>query len=129
MHENMDLFRVASAMARHAGTRQAVVAQNIANADSPGYKARDVTPFADMMSAEVGAFRARATRPGHLHGGQGVLTPEIQERATAHGSPNENQVSLEEEMLKAVEVKRQHDRGLAIYRSALNILRSSLGRG
>ena len=37
-------------------------------------------------------------------------------------------VSIEEEMLKAVEVTRQHDRALAIYKSSLSILRSSLGR-
>lgn len=49
MLENINLFRMAASMAAHAGSRQAVIAQNIANADTPGYKARDVTAFADLV--------------------------------------------------------------------------------
>jgi flagellar basal-body rod protein FlgB len=44
-------------------------------------------------------------------------------------SPNGNSVSLETEMVKAVEVKRQHDQALAIYKSSMNVLRASIGRG
>ena len=43
-------------------------------------------------------------------------------------SPNGNSVSLEEEMVRAAEVKSSHDRSLTIYRSGLDLLRSSLGR-
>jgi len=34
MYQNVELFQTAGAMARHAGSRQAVVAQNIANAEA-----------------------------------------------------------------------------------------------
>ena len=40
-----DILRIASAMASHASARQSVVANNIANADTPGFKARDTQPF------------------------------------------------------------------------------------
>lgn len=129
MLEKINLFAMAGDMAIHAGTRQAVIAQNIANADTPDYKARDVTPFADLLRDGDGDFRTRATRDGHLHGARGPAEPEIFEKPTGVSNPNGNQVALEDEMLKAVEVKRQHDRALAIYRSGLTILRSSLGRG
>ncbi|MDQ2090554.1 FlgB family protein [Marimonas arenosa] len=129
MHDKIEIFRVAAAMARHAGTRQALVAQNIANADTPGYKARDVVPFAELVSRDTGGFYTRATRAGHLNGRDGSLRPEIVAAKDALANPNDNQVTLEAEMLKAVAVKRQHDRALAIYRSGLNILRTSLGRG
>ena len=129
MFDRLEIFRMAAAMATHAGARQAVVAQNIANADTPGYKARDVVPFTDLVNSDEGGFHSRATRAGHLHGLYDSLAPEIVDAKSATANPNDNQVTLEDEMLKAVDVKRQHDRALAIYRSGLNVLRTSLGRG
>lgn len=130
MYEKLQFFRLAHAMAAHAGTRQAVVAENIANADTPGYKPRDVVPFADLVASDSQGLSTKATRTGHLHGSMSPSAPVIAEReAGGESNPNGNGVSLEEEMLNAVSVKRQHDRALAIYRSGLNILRTSLGRG
>jgi flagellar basal-body rod protein FlgB len=43
-------------------------------------------------------------------------------------SPNGNTVSLETEMVRAVEVKQQHDMALAVYRTVSDIVRTSLGR-
>ncbi len=125
MFQKLDVFRTAMAMARHAGTQQALSAQNIANADTPGYRARELPDFKDSLRhAQAGQ---RATREKHLHGSTNARTPESHERRTEL-DPNGNAVSLEQEMVTAVNAKRQHDRALAIYRSNLNILRASLGR-
>lgn len=128
MHQNLTIFRMAHALASHAGTRQAVIAQNIANADTPGYRPRDVAPFSDIVGlrAEV---QQKATRISHLNGAATPFEPEIKAMpASGHTNPNGNAVTLEEQMMHAVEVKRQHDRALAIYKSTLGILRTSLGR-
>ncbi|MEM6939028.1 MAG: FlgB family protein [Pseudomonadota bacterium] len=128
MFENISAFRMSAALAKHAGTAQAVVAQNIANADTPGYIARGMPAFATvyMPANDAGNRPAqflRASRPGHLHGTQdGSMVAEPQEMKSI-ASPNENQVSLETEMLKSVEAKRQHDRALAIYKTSLTVLR------
>ena len=53
MYESLDIFRTAAAMARHAGARQTVVAENIANADTPGYAGRDIN-FKEAMAAAAG---------------------------------------------------------------------------
>jgi flagellar basal-body rod protein FlgB len=126
MYESLDIFRTAAAMARHAGARQAVVAQNIANADTPGYRARSLAPFAESYSTAPGASM-RATRPGHLRA-EGSVTTARPEFTDDEPSPNGNTVSLETEMLHGVEVAREHSRALAIYKHALGIIRSSLGR-
>ena len=68
-----------------------------------------------------------ATRAGHLHGGT-AAHGWAEFAVSPSGDPNGNGVSVEEEMFKAIEVKRQHDRALTIYKSSMNILRSSLGR-
>lgn len=124
MFQNLDVFRTAMAMARHAGTQQALSAQNIANADTPGYRARSLPAFRDAVRGEM--MDQRATRESHLNGSRG-RTVDYQESRNAL-DPNGNTVSLEEEMVTAVGAQRQHNRALAIYRSNINILRTSLGR-
>ncbi|SNR49874.1 FlgB family protein [Puniceibacterium sediminis] len=127
MFQNLEIFKTAMAMARHAGTQQGVTAQNIANADTPGYRGHDVMGFAQMMDRHSGPDQLRATRAAHLMGQTATEIPTTERRESA--DPNGNTVSIETEMLTAVEARREHDTSLAIYRSNLNILRTSLGRG
>lgn len=126
MFENLTAFRMSAAMAKHAGQTQAIVAENIANANTPGYIARDLPAFKSVYAPSESTSNQRASRRGHLHGVvEGVTAAQAMEVET-QASPNENQVSLETEMLKSVGAKRDHDRALAIYKSAMTVLRSTL---
>jgi flagellar basal-body rod protein FlgB len=120
------MFRMASAMAAHAGRRQAVIATNMANSDTPGYRARDVVPFAEVYRPE--GSHLRATRTGHLFGAGDARKADIHFADVSESSPNGNSVALEDQLMRGVDAKRQHDRALAIYRSGLTVLRASLGR-
>ncbi|AHM03704.1 Flagellar basal-body rod protein FlgB [Roseibacterium elongatum DSM 19469] len=115
MFDRLEIFQLATARARHAAARQAVVAQNIANADTPGYRAREVSDFAEMW---------RRMDAGNAAGPLPIRTMD----ANTPASPNGNTVSLELEMLRGIDAQRDHDRAVRVYDSALNILRSSLGR-
>lgn len=127
MFEKLEVLQMAGAMATQATLRQNAVATNIANADTPGYRARDVASFADTYESEH-RTAMRATRPGHI-ASAGSYQVAVSDDASADStSPDGNSVSIEDEMVKAVEVKRQHDLALSIYKSSLNILRNSLGR-
>lgn len=128
MFYDLNVFKTAYAMATHAGQRQAVISRNMANADTPGYQPRDIEAFQTAFENYGRETAMAATRPSHLHGGGLVGQTWAEHTAKASSDPNGNGVSLEEEMLKAVEVKRQHDRALAIYRSSIGVLRTSLGR-
>ncbi len=127
MFQSLSVFETAYAMAVHAGQKQAVVAQNVANADTPGYVARDLPSFKDIYAPSESSNVQRATRDGHLHGRASDVRTMI-EKDPSFASPDGNSVSIDAEMLRGTEAKRQHDRSLAIYNSALTILRSSLGR-
>lgn len=127
MYKTLDLFRMASAMASHAGLRQGVIASNMANADTPGYRARDVVPFADFYRADPGTGM-QATRGTHLFGTGSQAQPDIIDIDSPDISPNGNAVSLEDQMLRAVETQKQHSRALAIYQHGMTVLRTSLGR-
>lgn len=127
MFANLQIFRLSYAMATHAGARQATIAQNIAHADTPGYKARDLRSFAEMIAPDRRDLRA--TRDQHMNGStRGQVSLASIERGEKGTNPNGNTVTLEQEMLHAVDAKRQHDRALAIYKSSLTILRSTIGR-
>ena len=127
MYDDLSVFRIAFDAARHAGQRQAVVARNVANADTPGYRSQDIEPFS--LSATPESFAPKTTRQGHL----GATEPariwsvsNVEEPGAM--SPNGNDVSLETEMLRAIDADRQHNRALTVYRHAMTVLRTSLGR-
>lgn len=129
MFEKLEVTKMAHGMASHAATRQSAIAQNIANADTPGYASRDIAPFAETWRQHDSGTPLRATRAGHI--GAGREAPEVRitdNRLPGNQSPNGNSVSLEGEMMKGVEVRHQHDMALSIYRSTSNVLRGSLGR-
>lgn len=125
MFEKLELTRMAQSLAAQSGARMAVIAENIANADTPGYKAKDIPAFAEVYEAE--GLEMRATRPGHLSAPDAVATP-IPDVARGHESPNGNSVSLEAEMVKSVEARQNHEMALAIYRATSDVIRASLGR-
>jgi flagellar basal-body rod protein FlgB len=125
MFEKLELTKMAQAMAAHSGARMAVIARNVAHADTPGYKAQDMPSFDRVFSAESGGMRA--TRPGHLSASEHGLAL-VPERAPGREAPNGNTVSLEGEMVKSVEARQSHEMALAIYRATSDVVRASLGR-
>ena len=102
-----------------------VIAQNVANADTPGFKAMDMPSFAETYAE--GGGQMRATRPGHNSGPDDSMAP-LPRRDKGAGAPNGNSVSLETEMVKAAGARQDHEMALAIYRNTSDIIRASLGR-
>jgi len=123
MIENMTIFQLASGLTRYAADRQAITTQNTANADTPGYKARDLVPFSQSFAAES-ALGMRSTRDGHIS----RPTKTVLVSPFGAESPNGNTVSLENEMIRAAEIRQQHDLAVGVYQKSLLILRTSMGR-
>lgn len=125
---NLDIVKMASALAEHAANRQVLISRNVANADTPGYRAVDLGAF-DPDETSGNRLQLQQSRAFHLPSRSAVpqLSPVAQDGVES--SPNGNSVSIEAEMVRAVEIKRQHDLALSIYSSTMGILRSSLGRG
>jgi flagellar basal-body rod protein FlgB len=120
----VEVLNMTRAMARHAATRHGVVARNIANADTPGYRARDLPSFSEVWQA--GGSPIKATRSGHIGGGTRVLLEARQD--LHHTGPNGNSVSLEAEMVKAADARQAHEMALAVHRSLSGNIRTALGR-
>ena len=126
MFGNIELFRLSQAVATHASSRLSLISQNVAHADTPGYRGKDIGSFSSLVREVGPQTDMRRSRAGHFASGSGVGTVRIDESAAV--SPNGNSVSVEKELLKAAEVHQQHDRALAVYKSAMTILRTSIGR-
>ncbi len=128
MTNDVNILKLASAMARHATARHQLLSQNIANADTNNYKAKDLEAFSD-------AFTRMAGRPDGKLDSRGLDRLE----ATQYNietvsnndlaSPNGNTVSLEDQMMRSAETQQQFDAAITIYKKSIDILRSTLGRG
>jgi flagellar basal-body rod protein FlgB len=128
MDLNLNILQLASGLAAHSAARQRVVSENIAHADTPGYRARDIADFSQTIDREP-AFAARTTRPGHMAFGadqRGFETREV--AALGAETPNGNSVSLEDQIMRAAEVRQSHEMAIGVYRKSLDILRTSIGR-
>lgn len=115
MFDELTILRDASALARHSALRHQVIAENIANADTPGYRAKDIEDFRDVYALNGRNAAAIDWRA-------------VEDAANAVASPNGNTVSLQDEMARSAAATDSHDAALAIYRKTLDILRITLGR-
>lgn len=125
--KNLTILQTASAMAAHASERHSLIARNIAHADTPNYRTQDLAPFIDSYRAPE-ADDLRATRASHDAATPQGLKLRSHTVTDTPVAPNGNSVSLEHEMVRMAENRHQHELALSVYRSSLNILRTSLGR-
>ncbi|MEM6932919.1 MAG: flagellar basal body protein [Pseudomonadota bacterium] len=140
MSTQLNILDMALSLTRHSATRQALVTENIANADTPGFKAKDVHSFADVYRApgemmRDAPFRPTAVRPGHtgaeaaMSGTDGLRHMEvIAVSGLGAEEPNGNTVALEDQMARGAELRATHDLALGIMRKSMAMLRMTLGR-
>lgn len=111
--------------------RQRVLAQNIAHADTPGMRPRDLAPFAALVGRALSAAPLARTDAGHLAppGGEGAAPrARAERRGLAEQSRNGNAVALDEQALKVAETDSAHALATGLHRRYLGLFRTALGR-
>lgn len=128
-----------TAQMKHLTSRQQVIAQNIANADTPGYRSHDLAEpdFAKILGRTAGKHDRTVAQPAV------TITP----RMTALGSraaatatrtadvngseekPDGNNVVLEDELLRMSGLQTDYATASNLYRKSIGLLRIALGRG
>ena len=96
--------------------RQATIAENIANANTPGFRSKDLEPFTTVISKTQLAMTA--THDGHL--GQtmeAARKSDVEKVDSWTVTHSGNSVSLEQELMKAGEVARDHSLNASIAKS------------
>lgn len=111
--------------------RQKLIAENIANADTPKYSPKDLKPFEKLLAAQGGAAAGALTRtnpmhlsaPGHnAKTGRPMTTPDSETRLDG------NSVVLEEEMLKMAESRSAYDAAVSLYQQSMSMLQTAVRR-
>lgn len=123
--QDLALLRMAGALAQHSSARHRLVSENIANSDTPGYRARDLEAFALRRSP---GLALRETRPGHLPDTERAVFESRLSTAPGAASPNGNDVALDDQMARAANALHDHGKAVAVYGKTLSILRAGLGR-
>jgi flagellar basal-body rod protein FlgB len=114
--------------------RTEIIAQNVANADTPGFKARDLKPmnFRELVDREAGPRNAgpRLTNARHLTGTRATQSFDT-ERAPDRfeTSINGNDVSLEQQLTRLGQTQLSYQATTNLYRKHLDMFRIALGRG
>jgi flagellar basal-body rod protein FlgB len=126
--ESIQLFTVASRQAEWLSVRQTVVSGNIANANTPGFRAKDVTAFNAVLKGTQ--IPMKATNPLHLT--DPTTESYVVESDVNEGSATQlsgNSVDLSEELMKQGSVKRDYDLNTAIVKSFHKMLLMTVRKG
>ncbi len=120
--DNLTLFSLASQRTAWLGQRQAVVAENVANANTPGYTAKDVAPFADVLDQT--GFAMTASRQTHLASLDALDSSSGQTVAESSWDVKHsgNSVVIEQEMLKAGEIARDYSLDTSVVKAFQRML-------
>jgi len=128
---NIPLFRMMGERMAWLTQRQQVLAHNVANADTPGFKPSDIDPpdFDALLRASGPRMTVRATHAGHM-AGSAVRTPagRVKEVESGAEQPSGNAVVLEEEMMKVADTQLQYQVTTNLYRKHVALIKTALGR-
>ena len=104
--------------------RQQVLADNVANADTPGYQAKDLSPLNFERHLRVASLDLDRTEPGHLPAEE---SDESQFATNQDGRyevrPRGNSVSHEDEMMKVAANQMDYEAAAQLYTHSLSLIK------
>jgi flagellar basal-body rod protein FlgB len=132
---DIPLFSMLRGRLGYLSERQKLIAQNVANADTPGYQPSDLKAFSFQAHVQAaGVTQPMAvTQAGHMqpkgHAAPGMKAVKTKDSETTLDG---NSVVLEEEMMKMSDARMSYDAAIGFYQKSLNLLRLAArapGRG
>jgi flagellar basal-body rod protein FlgB len=127
--DDIPIFAMLKNRLGYLNDRQQVIAQNVANADTPGYTAMDLKPFSVPGAGVAAPMAPTLTSPMHMtppsqgaSGARPTATPDSE--TTLNG----NSVVLEEEMLKMTQARMDYDTAIGFYQQSLAMLQLAAKR-
>ncbi|MBI4299544.1 MAG: flagellar basal body rod protein FlgB [Chloroflexi bacterium] len=113
-------------------TRQRVIGNNLANIDTPGFKASRVdfeAKLAEAIRKRESAAKAQATAPGLTEASQPDLSPSIVRVTETSGREDGNNVDIDGEMVKLVETNVAYDSLVRLMSARLSLLKTIASGG
>ena len=110
--------------------RQRLLAENVANADTPNFRPRDLAPldFGRQVQQASGQLQLALTSPQHLSSAAGTGGFATERPSKYDVRPAGNAVSLEDEMMKVASNAMDFQATTALYVRGLGLIKSALGK-
>ena len=108
-------------------SRQKVLAENVANADSPGFRPLDLKP--PVSATDRSAVALAQTSAGHMSLGAGNGGFDGTGAPRFETTPNGNAVNLEDEMLKVAQNQSDYQLAASLYSKGLGLMKIAIGKG
>lgn len=133
MDPKLNIFAVIAKRMDWLAQRQTVIADNIANSDTPDFVPRDLkeSQFLSLLQRRVGPVEPVATHDSHLRGTvlRGGPAQSATQKETYETSPAGNAVILEEQLIKVAKVQGDYQTMTNLYRKHMDMFRTALGSG
>ena len=139
--DDMPIFAMLKSKLSYLSDRQRLIAQNVANADTPGYAPQDLKPFSLGQSGLGGAglggsgmtpVSMAMTSSMHLAppgtAAAGVPSAQVVASPDSEATLTGNSVVLEEEMEKMSEARTDYQAAIGLYEKSLGLLQMAAKR-
>ncbi len=122
------LFDLADKRLAWIDRRQQLLAQNLANADTPGWQAKDLKSFAATLTG-TSAIDLATTSPQHIAIGAGGAISGVDRKALPEErAPDGNAVAIDSELTKVAQTNDSHALVINLYQTYLGMFRTALDR-
>lgn len=131
--QNLGLFQALNARISYLDQRQRVLAQNIANANTPDYKPKDLSKvdFGTVLKGltDTKTLRPETTNPLHIpSSSHDIADPKTGKmKKTYDVMPTGNAVVLEEQMVNSAQTSTDYGLMTALYQKNVNMVRTAIG--
>jgi flagellar basal-body rod protein FlgB len=109
--------------------RQRLLAENVANADTPNYRPRDLTQldFGRQVQAASGGLAMTRTAQGHITASDATARFASERNGKYDVKPAGNAVNLEDEMMKVASNQMDYQAAISLYSRSMGLIRTALG--
>jgi flagellar basal-body rod protein FlgB len=131
MFEDLTLFAMAQRQIDYLARRQSVLSENVANANTPEYKVKDLAPvsFKDLMAPPAEALRATVTNPMHMSPEvEPVRFEEMNVQRPQESKPDGNQVLIEDQMQKIGDIKGNYELAVNLMMKHISMLKTAIDK-
>jgi flagellar basal-body rod protein FlgB len=125
------LFQMITKRMGWLAERQKVIAENIANADTPEYRPKDLKAFDFRNFLREGSSKLKLATTADQHFAP-ASTERFQVKSDAkpfENTPSQNKVVLEEQIAKMGETKSDYELTSNLYSKHVAMIKTALGRG
>lgn len=132
MFSNLTLLQMAKKSMDWAAHRQEVLAENVANADTPGYRPHDIKApdFKGQLTGTAVKANPTVTNPMHIAAVPYAQDPQVERvRQPFESAPDGNAVILEEQMRLVGETRNAYEVAATLFNKHMKMFKMAIGKG